>query len=62
VNRVKRKLLKAHTHAGRELKPGAPIELRPDQAAWLEQEGVIAPATAVTTASAAKSTKAGEEQ
>jgi hypothetical protein len=46
---IKRVLLKPHTHKGKLLQPapeGQPpviIELRPDQAAWLDSEKVTGP-------------------
>lgn len=33
-------LLKPHTHAGRQLAPGDPLDLLPDQAQWLAAQGV----------------------
>ena len=40
VKKVKVKFKKPHTHAGKDCKPGDTIEVRNDQAKWLEKIGV----------------------
>jgi hypothetical protein len=39
--KVEVELVKPHTHAGHEYAPGAKIEVRPDQAEWLKERGII---------------------
>lgn len=41
AKKVKVKLLKDHTHAGKECKAGDIIEVREDQVAWLQEAGVV---------------------
>lgn len=51
------KLLKPHTHAGREFPAGATLTLREDQAEWLIAMAVAEPVTAATPAPATKKEK-----
>jgi ribosomal 50S subunit-recycling heat shock protein len=41
VKKVKVRLAKAHTHAGKDYKAGDEIEVREDQARWLEESGAV---------------------
>ena len=54
-------LKKPHTHAGRELEPGAVIDVDTSTAQWLAEQEVIAPLSGVASAPSTTAPVAGKE-